>query len=662
MSTLALSLTAVGRVDFPLFRAAAAAAAALLALPVPAAWTWTVTAGGGRPPAAGLAVRSLDDDLTAQAVEAAEAALTTTIPWLTWTSGTAGADEPLPVTADVVLAPRPDDDEPADEETAHGPDLLLPFWHGVAAGPTRVRLTVRLLGAGAARAAVLGVVSLSSDSASVLAKASVLAAGLSRTPSELTVAPRRSSAAPLPLSPTRLGRCLASAGLLPGWPGRPVPPPAEIVDRLASTTPPHTALFGGSGLGKTTLLEALVEHRLGAGRTTVVLDPHGDLAARAAVSAAALGRSAVCVDFGDAEQPPLWNLTRPPAGIEPRAWVTDLLGALQAAWPAADEQWFGPVYRRTMYSLLLPLVLDPAGPWPLSRVHELAAPQGPGAAGRFRRSLLSRIGDDGVARDLEEAVRLLDGDREASARTWLLSKLEPLLQHPGMRRVIDTPLSTVDLDAVLAGRSLFLAAPASALGDEGATVISMLAMRWLWHRVRARGCPPGGLDIVLDEAHRMPAALCQEILAEGRKYGVQLRLATQSPALLALPLRTALLTNAGQIAAMRLGPDDAGAVRSSFPDLDTAEFGLLPARQVAIASAGQETVVGSGPAGREPDGGAALRTAHRRQLDAARAELLDRLRGALLARTEDVTRARLQRAHRRFHDHGLSDRRATFRP
>jgi hypothetical protein len=469
---------------------------------------------------------------------------------------------------------------------------------------------------------------LSSDSATVLAQAGVLAAALSRTGGELTALPRRSAAGTLALTPTRLGRCLASACLLPsGWPSRPPVGPAEIVERLAAVAPPHTAVFGGSGLGKTTLLEALVEHRLAAGRTTVVIDPHGDLAARAAVSAAALGRAATCLDFGDAEQPPLWNLAQPPAGIEPRAWATDLLGALQAAWPDADEQWFGPVYRRTMFSLLLPLLLDPAGPWPLTRIHQLAAPEAlrPGSGSSWRRQVLARIGDPTVSRDLEEALRMLDGDREGHARTWLLSKLEPLVQHPGMRRVIDAPASSLDLDQVHQGRSLFLSAPASALGDEGATVISMLAMRWIWHRVREQGTPPGGLDIVLDEAHRMPAALCQEILAEGRKYGLQLRLATQSPALLAPALRTALLTNAGSVAALRLGPEDAVSVRSRFPDLAVEELCRLPARQVAVASAEGPTAIGSGPPGRPLEDGATLRAAHRQATAQARTQLIRRL-------------------------------------
>jgi hypothetical protein len=259
----------------------------------------------------------------------------------------------------------------------------------------------------------------------------------------------------------------------------------------------------------------------------------------------------------------------------------------------------------------------------------------PGAtdpAVRWRAGVLSRIDDQGVVRDLWEAVRMMDGDRERHARTWLLSKLEPLLGHPGMRRVLDAPASTVDLDGVRQGTSLLVAAPAAVLGDEGATVLSMLVLRWIWHRVRQAGPPPGGLDIVLDEAHRMPAALCRELLAEGRKYGVQLRLATQSPSLLAPQLRSALLTNAGTVATLRLGPEDAAHVRSRFAGVPADQLCTLAPRQVAVASSTGASSVGAGPGGRPRDAGDTLRAVHRDQLVEGRRLLLSRLRADLEAR------------------------------
>ncbi|WP_345411444.1 type IV secretion system DNA-binding domain-containing protein [Pseudonocardia xishanensis] len=528
---------------------------------------------------------------------------------MSWADAPAQELSTLPVAADVVAGTA--STEPADKaEAIWGPDLLLPFWRGVRNGPVPVRVTLSQRGLG------IGVLAVSSTGPAAFVYANALAAALSRGPGELVAVPHRGDGEPLALTAVRAGRCLAAVGLLPGaWPSREAVPPASIVARLAARTPPHTVLFGGSGLGKTTLLEALVEDRLAAGRTTVVIDPHGDLAARAAVSAQALDQPASCVDFGDIEQPPRWNLTRPPMDADPREWATELLDSIQACWADADRQWFGPVFRRSMHSLLLPLILDPRGPWPLTRLPDIAAPRSPRSSEGpdWRTEVLARIGDPAVTRDLWEAVRMMDADRESHARTWLLSKLEPLLRHPGMRRVVETRDGTVDVDGIRSGRSLFVAAPASALGDEGATVVSLLVLRRIWGLVRREGPPSGGLDVVLDEAHRMPAGLCSELLAEGRKYGVQLRLASQSPSLLAPELRAALLTNAGTVATLRLGTQDAVHVASRLAALSRDELSTLPPHQVAVAVDG-EVVIGAGPPGRGPDDGTQLRTAHRKSL------------------------------------------------
>ncbi|MGE3449652.1 MAG: DUF87 domain-containing protein, partial [Microbacteriaceae bacterium] len=444
---------------------------------------------------------------------------------------------------------------------------------------------------------------------------------------------RRADPEPLTLSIARVGRCLSAVTLLrEEWPSRPLAAPAEVVEHLTICSPPHTVLFGGSGSGKTTLLEALVERRLATGRSIVVIDPHGDLAARAAVSAAALGTEITCVDFGDTRRPPRWNVTRPPAGIDPRAWAVELLDAIQAGWPDADQQWFGPVFRRSMAALLLPLVLDPAGPWPLTHLEDMAAPADRRGLGRpsaaeptpartdasWRREVLARIDDPAVTRDVEEAVRMMDGDRDGHARTWLLSKLEPLVRHPGMRRVLgcnedDVGVDVgVDVDVVASGGSLIVSTSMAALGDQGATVVSMLVLRRVWSLLRTGRAPEGGVEVVLDEAHRMPAALCGELLAEGRKHGLQLRLASQSPTLLAPQLRSAVLTNAGTVATMRIGAEDAAHVRSRFHGVTAGELGTLPQHRVAIASATGTTMLGSGPPGRSPDAGRAPRASHGR--------------------------------------------------
>ncbi|WP_409328885.1 helicase HerA domain-containing protein [Trujillonella humicola] len=619
MTARSLRLVAVAEPAAPLLRATAAAAAALLDLPVPARWTFAVEVGGAAPAEAHLTVRSLDDALAEQALEAAGAVLAVTTPWATWAAAPdADAGRPLPFSAALAEAPV-DAASPAP-----GPDLLPAFWHGTTRATARTRLTLTLVtpGAGSASGQPRGRVVLSSDAPTLHAVGGTLAAGLGDDTARYAFGPLRPGEGTLPLTVPVVGRCLAAVSLVPGgWDARASVPAGELLDRLTRTAPPHTAVFGGSGLGKTTLLRAVVEHRLAAGGTAVVLDPHGDLAAQVTLDASRLGVPVQVLDFGDPDDPPRWNVMAPPEGVDPRAWVTELLAAVQAAWPGADAQWFGPVFRRAMGGLLLPLVLDPAGPWPLPSVLQMALPRNTDRddpAVRWRDGVLSRVPAD-VRRDAWEAVGLMDRDREGHARTWLISKLEPLLQHPGVRAVIDHPVGTVDLAAVQAGRSLVAALPASTLGDEGATVLSLLLLRWLWGHARRGARQP--VDVVLDEAHRMPAGMCAELLAEGRKFGLQLRLGTQSPAVLPGDLRTAVLTNVGTVASFRVGPLDAAHLRGRLGAPADGELAALRPHQVLVTADDGQSVVGTGPAGEPGDGAGLMRRLSRSDVDQRRRDV-----------------------------------------
>lgn len=214
----AIDLITAPPVGTAALRAAAAAAAALLDLPVPARWAWTVEAGGGRPPEARLGVTSLDAGMTADAVSAAMTALRLRLPWSGWagTSPRTVADLPIRV---AVVPGAADSLGPSTGRQPTGPDLLLPWWADVGIEPGRHRLTVSLHTPGISGATPLGTLVVAGASPAVLVVAALLAAGLSDMPGELCAVPQRRGSALLPLTATRVGRCLGVPYLVDGgWP------------------------------------------------------------------------------------------------------------------------------------------------------------------------------------------------------------------------------------------------------------------------------------------------------------------------------------------------------------------------------------------------------------------------------------------------------------
>ena len=136
------------------------------------------------------------------------------------------------------------------------------------------------------------------------------------------------------------------------WPTQQVQQPSRLIDLVEAATPPHAALFGRSGQGKTTLMEHLVDASLAAGNTVVAVDPHGDLAGRVAEMAHQRRARFAALDFADQLHCPSWNLCVPPPGVTPGQWAAELVGVVRAAWHDMPDEYFGPVLRMRSTSRL----------------------------------------------------------------------------------------------------------------------------------------------------------------------------------------------------------------------------------------------------------------------------------------------------------------------
>jgi hypothetical protein len=399
----------------------------------------------------------------------------------------------------------------------------------------------------------------------------------------------------------------------------PVVPAAPVTDRemitlIESAIPPHGLIQGGSGLGKTTLLEHLIARDARAGNTVLVICPHGDLARRAATHLSAAGAPTRMVDFGDPE-PVLWNLTVPDPGVESVDHASLLLAVLRRLWAGSPDDFFGPVWSRVVRALLTILVADPAGPWPLTRFPELLQ-----LKSDFRNSALQRIADPGLSSVIQdELLPMLNARDPGNTVVWLVSKLDLLIGDPTMRSIIDTSISTFPVQGLVQGESLVVAIPDTRLTPEAAGVLAGMLVGRMWALVKRHG-PDRPIHVYLDEWQRMAIPEIGQLLAEGRKYGLTVRLANQNSAQIPLRLWETVTANSGALVTFRMGAHDALRSEVLFPTLDSAQLATLPNHWVAMTT-GETDLIAPGPVPLHRDGGLALQAGHARSVTQTRRAL-----------------------------------------
>lgn len=400
------------------------------------------------------------------------------------------------------------------------------------------------------------------------------------------------------------------------WPTHPLASGDDVMSKFIGATPPHTAVFGGSGLGKTTFLEHRIEAQVSDGDPVVVLCPHGDLPIRAASILYNAGADFDAIDFGNTEMPPRWSVLSPPTGVPAAEWLDVVPEIVLARWRAKHDlngQMAGPMWYFPFQAAATLLALDPDGPWPITKLGELLTePLNP-----HWNDVAEHIGDNEAMTRLRQARDAISNDREKHYAPWLLSKLSSFTSNSNMRRIVEHRTSSFDVAQVLAGRSLLVAAPQSSLGDDGASVVLTGVLQQLWNVARRQ--PVGRrrrILVVIDEAQLVDPAIAMTLLTEGRKFGIELVLATQSPQHLDADFRTAAMANTGAVGTFRIGPADAALLDLKFPTVPVGTMQQLAKFTMAVTD-GEHDVIGTTPPPlANPDDTSAFERAHRRTLDA----------------------------------------------
>ncbi len=324
----------------------------------------------------------------------------------------------------------------------------------------------------------------------------------------------------------------------------------------------HVVVFGGTGTGKTTLLSRLVAESIHRGRSVCLIDPHGDLALR---SLGALNPSyderVLYVDPVECALGlnPFEVFRQSGKEEETSSLLSDSIGHVVKT--AYGSEYWGP----RMAYLLTGLLKSVATRTGTNFADIMELMNNPFAA----RELIDDTTDDATR-------NFLLSELPKARDEWWMSikdKLGAIVLNESARTVLCRRNGNLDVRrAILDGKSIFADLSIQRIGRESSVLIGAILMSLFWIVAAGLGRK---VTLVLDEAQLFPQDIVQEIASQGRKYGMNIVIASQSPSFYSREMLSTMASNFENIFALRLGKADAELVSGFFGGRYGAEIERL---------------------------------------------------------------------------------------
>jgi hypothetical protein len=320
----------------------------------------------------------------------------------------------------------------------------------------------------------------------------------------------------------------------------------------------HSLITGRTGMGKSTLLHTLCLEVVRHGHGLLLVDPHGDLA-QSIRNDIPRSRNNDLVWF-DASRPAECrgiNPIRNVPSVRRSVIVSNLLAIMRKLWP---DNW-GPRTEHILRHVLLALTEV--------RGATLLDAQAMLVDDSRRRWVLKQTKDEYVRAFWVKEYMSYGKQFGAEIVSPILNKLGAILASPAVREIVTRHRPNLDARRAIDRHAIVLASLSKGcIGEDAALLLGGLLIGAFQNAAMSRADIPreqrSPFTIAVDETGSFVTGPFLELLAEARKYGVSLAMATQSLAAMDEQVRRSMLTNIGNLIAFRSGADDVELLQKEF--------------------------------------------------------------------------------------------------
>ena len=356
----------------------------------------------------------------------------------------------------------------------------------------------------------------------------------------------------------------------------------------------HVYIIGGTGNGKTTMLQSAIISDIRSGKGLALIDPHGDLATTI-LGYIPPNRVSDVIYFNprDYDYPIGLNLLELPAGLtgselaHEKDMVTEaVISVLRKIF---DDQSDGNAYRIERIlrnSIHTAFTIEGATIFTVLRLL---------TDRNYRKKMTANLPDDSLRRFWKEELNKAGDMQRIKLTGGPVARIERFERSESARRVLGQDRSTINFDELMnSGKILICNFSKGRLGEDtsalfGTTVLAKLQLA-AWRRQDIAPDKRRPFYLYVDEFQNFANNSFQSILTESRKYRLYLTMAEQSTAQQDERLIEVMLNNVGTVVCFRTGsPRDERLILHQFsPLIETGDIINLPAYNFYIRIAAEK--------------------------------------------------------------------------
>lgn len=339
----------------------------------------------------------------------------------------------------------------------------------------------------------------------------------------------------------------------------------------------HMYILGKTGMGKTTLMENMILSDFERDNGVAIIDPHGDLAERL------LNRmpsrrinDVIYFNPADVDFPIAFNvLEQVTEDLQPLV-VSGVLSVFKKLY---SEYW-APRQEHVLRNTLLTIVQFPRTT--LHTVHQMLTDA------MFREQTTQKLEDKTLRAFWEKEFAGFDKRQRTEVISPILNKVGQFLANPGIRNIVGQQKNRIPFRKVIDDRKILIANLSKGkIGEDNAILLGSLLLTKLQLAALSRADVSEerreDFYLYVDECQNFFTESVASMLAEMRKYRLNLILANQHLDQLNELIRKAILGNVGTLITFRVGAPDAEVLKEDFlPQFAKQDFLNLPRYQIYL--------------------------------------------------------------------------------